>query len=83
MRAWRAGPAWPPAALGLGLGFASACMLAALISHVFFGWDVLSPLRGVDAPRIVGLVLLMAAVLARFEYKNHYRVRMNFWAESR
>ncbi len=69
--------------LALVLGFVCACALAAFINHVFLGRDVLSPLRGMDAPRVVGLLLLMAGVLARLEYKNHYRVRMNFWAESK
>ncbi len=69
--------------VGLVLGFGFACGIAALVNTMLPGRSFDTLIGGFDTTRVVGLVVIAIAVLARLQYKGHYRVRMNFWSESR
>lgn len=64
------------------VGYICALGVASLINAIFIGYD-LGPVVGLDTGRVAGLALVAAAVLVWFQHKGHYRVRMNFWSESK
>jgi undecaprenyl-phosphate galactose phosphotransferase len=64
-------------------GFMCALGLASIVNSTWFGREDMSPLAGFDSTRLIGFVVIACAVLLWFQHKGHYRVRMNFWAESK
>lgn len=64
------------------VGYFCALAIASLINSIFVGYGA-GPVIGLDLGRVVGLMLVAAAVLVWFQHKGHYRVRMNFWSESK
>jgi hypothetical protein len=69
--------------LAMAFGFVVALALATLINHEFLARSVASVLSGFDATRVVGLIVVAVSVLLWFQHKGYYRVRMNFWAETK
>ncbi len=65
------------------VGFLCALALASVVNSAWFGREDMSPLAGFDSTRLIGFALVACAVLLWFQHKGHYRVRMNFWAESK
>lgn len=69
--------------MSLCIGFFAAWSLAAVTNAVVFSRQLEGPITTLASSQALGLVVMAAASLVWFQHKGHYRVRMNFWSESK
>ena len=70
-------------AIALLLGFICSQHVAKLINVALLRRGFTNPLTEYDAAQFLCLTAIAVGTLMRFQYKGHYRVRINFWLEMR